>query len=766
MIRALMLAATLAPAALASAPRVALVYSDFDNHRHRDDYDAALERLGWPVEEYENVHFAQLMERLDSTDIVLCGALYNYAAPQDLSGFAASLRRFLAQGGAIVITDANYDPHVDWLASLRPDLMAEVEACQAQADPLTIPNPGHPLLNYPHMWHPRPMWSHVKLGPGWDVLAGDADEGSVLAVAGEGRGAVWLSSNWGLPGQCLEGIWEWLQTRRLGLDVREIHGFGELRPGLSHARMAVASLDGSPVRASVTWAVEAEAGRRVQRRRLVDIPQDGLVDVELDMPVRWRGQGTSWFTIEASGVTYESPHVDHVIPPLVTVDVVRPAYRGMLLLSEPDPSVVVRATVYPGWEDLDGATLTATLHDSEQARGTVTAEVPNEYGSSTELFLPAHDLVPGPCRVELAASRAREELWTGKAALQASEAREGVVLAGALDTRVDGAPFFPIGIYHVPLESLAEARAMGFNCLQLWGGSPEQALANLDAAHEVGLKVILEMSGLVRGGLQPEGLRAVVEAVREHPALLCWYPVDEPNSEMVRECEEAYQICRELDDSPPVYLVLCDPNLFAAYPEALDVLGIDPYPVPGASVSMVAGWMAAAQGATDERRAVWLIPQLHNIAAYGGDASQGRAPTAAEQWCMVFQGLIYGAKGIVYYPWDDGACGLIHEPQLMDELPRINAFLAEHGASLASSPRVLLSGLGGSQESPDVHAARFEGHPDLLLVTNTAAEPRGLTLDLPWSAARSLTNGASRHLRDGRLELNLKPLEVVAIEAR
>ena len=766
MIRAIMLAAALAPAALADSPRVALVYSDFDNYRHRDDYDAALERLGWPVEEYENVHFAQLVERLGSTDIVLCGALYNYGAPQDLSGFAVPLRRFLAQGGAIVITDANYDSHVDWLASLRPDLTAEIEACQAQAGSLTIPNPGHPLLNYPHKWRPRPMWSHLKLGPGWDVLASDADGGSVLAVAGEGRGAVWLSSNWSLPGQCLEGIWEWLQTRRLGLDVREIHGFGELRPGDSHARMAVASLDGSPVRASVTWAAGPEAGRRVQRRRHVEIPQDGLVDVDLHMPVRWRGRGTSWFTIEASGITYESPHVEHVVPPLVTVDLARPAYRGVLLLSEPDPSVVVRATVYPGWEDLKGATLAATLHDSEQARRTVTAELPNEYGASTELLLPAHGLAAGPCRVELAASRPREELWTGEAALHASEDREGVALAGALDTYVDGVPFFPIGIYHVPLESLAEARAMGFNCLQLWGDSPEQALANLDAAHEVGLKVILEMSGLVRGGLQPEALRAVVGVVREHPALLCWYPVDEPNGEMAGECEQAYRICRELDDSHPVYLVLCDPNLFAAYSEALDVLGIDPYPVPGASVSMVAGWMAAAQEATDERRAVWLIPQLHNIAAYGGDPSQGRAPTAEEQWCMVFQGLIYGAKGIVYYPWDDGVCGLIHEPELMAELPRINAFLAEHGASLAASPRVLLSGLGGLQESPDVHAARFEGHTDILLVTNTAAEPRRLTLELPWTEARSLTDDAVWHLQGGRLELDLRPLEVVAIEAR
>jgi hypothetical protein len=490
------------------------------------------------------------------------------------------------------------------------------------------------------------------------------------------------------------------------------------------------------------------------------------VDVDLNMPVRWRGRGTSWFTIEASGITYESPHVEHVVPPLVTVDLARPAYRGVLLLSEPDPSVVVRATVYPGWEDLKGATLAATLHDSEQARRTVTAELPNEYGASTELLLPAHGLAAGPCRVELAASRPREELWTGEAALHASEDREGVALAGALDTYVDGVPFFPIGIYHVPLESLAEARAMGFNCLQLWGDSPEQALANLDAAHEVGLKVILEMSGLVRGGLQPKALRAVVGVVREHPALLCWYPVDEPNGEMAGECEQAYRICRELDDSHPVYLVLCDPNLFAAYSEALDVLGIDPYPVPGASVSMVAGWMAAAQEATDERRAVWLIPQLHNIAAYGGDPSQGRAPTAEEQWCMVFQGLIYGAKGIVYYPWDDGVCGLIHEPELMAELPRINAFLAEHGASLAASPRVLLSGLGGLQESPDVHAARFEGHTDILLVTNTAAEPRRLTLELPWTEARSLTDDAVWHLQGGRLELDLRPLEVVAIEAR
>lgn len=766
MVQSLLVALAFAATAASSTPRVALVYSDFGNYRHRDDYDTTFEHLRWRVEEFENTEFEELARSLESFDLVLCGALYNYGNPQDLARFAPSLRAFLRRGGGLIITDANYGPHVDWLASVRPDLAAAAVGCQAQAGDVSLSAPCHPLLSYPHTWRPRPMWSHLDLGPGWRVLAADADGGAVLAVAGEGLGAIWLSSNWALPGDCLENAWEWLRMRRSGVEVTELRGMEELRPGLSRARLSLMSTDDEVRHVALAWHAALPGERAIGCRRQAQVGPRQVTPVEMALPITRRGLATTWFTLRSEGGVYESPRLERLVPELVAVSVLRPAYRGTVVLSEPQPRVVIAATVYPASEDTEDLVLEATVQIDGTPGRTVRVDLPSHYGASTEVAVPVDGITPGAFGIHLAALRGRAVVWRGSLSLQAVTGNRGVILGGGLDTRVHGEPFFPIGIYHVPLGSLAEARRMGFNCVQAWGGSPEEARASLDMAERHGMKVILEMSALVRGGLQPERLRRVVEAVRDHPALLCWYPVDEPNSGMLDDCVNAYRICYELGAGHPVYLVLCDPNLFGAYAEALDVLAIDPYPVPGAPVSMVAAWMRSAQDSTGAQRAVWLIPQLHNPAAYGGDPTQGRAPTAEEEWCMVFQGLVYGAKGIVYYPWDDGACGLVHEPPLLEALPRINAFLAEHGTSLAASQRVLVCGLGGITESADTHAALFSGARTLLLATNTAAEPRRIALDLPSTTGRSLLDERHWVLTGGTLEVELAPLEVLAIELR
>ncbi len=131
---------------------------------------------------------------------------------------------------------------------------------------------------------------------------------------------------------------------------------------------------------------------------------------------------------------------------------------------------------------------------------------------------------------------------------------------------------------------------------------------------------------------------------------------------------------------------------------------------------------------------------------------------------MVVQGLIYGAQGVTYYPWDDGACGLTHEPELMAELPRINAFLAARGAALAGSSRTLLVGLGAEAESPDLHAALFAGPSRVVLATNTGAEPARLATTVAAREGTDLRTGETVRFPAGRVELELAPLEVAALE--
>jgi hypothetical protein len=767
MLRYALAFALLVPTALAQvpAPRVALVYSDFGEYRHRDDYDVTFAGLGWPLEKIENTRVADLAERLDSFDIILCGALYNYSNVQDLTPGMAALRGFLERGGVVVITDANYEQHVSWLGALAEGLEAHAESCGAQGQPLAYPSPNHPLLAFPHAWRPTGMWSHLELGTGWQVLASDADGGTALAVAGQGLGGVWLSTNWRLSPECLGNIWEWARTRRAGIAIEAVSGLGDPRPGSSLATVACRALIVEAAQTTLCWHARV-GGTETVAEATLHLERDRATRADLRLPIPSRGEGTTWLTLTTSGTEYASPETKVTVPALFALECLRPAYRGALVEGERGAQIRLRLTAYPGDEGLANATVEARLTAGGRERVARPAALAEGYGATTDLTLDAEGLPAGEARVTVVVRDGREVLWSGAEALRVVRPADGTMLDSRLVTSVAGEPFFPIGVYHVGPEALPQARAMGFNCIQAWGNSPDQAKESLDAAQANGMKVLLEMGGLVRGGLRAPEFRAVVEAVREHPALLCWYPVDEPFSEMRSDCEGAYRICRELDPSHPVYFVLCDPSLFATFDAAHDVLGIDPYPVPGAPVRMVADWMRVAQASHEGRRPVWLIPQLHNSAAYGGNPSAGRAPTPEEEWCMVLQGLIYGAKGIIYYPWDDGSCGLTHEPALMEALPHINAFLAANGAGLASAERRLVSGLGGETEDPDLHVARFAGPRRVLLATNTGSVPKHLSLALHSRRATSLIDGSEWDLPEGRLEHDLVPLEVLALELR
>ncbi|MBC7288577.1 MAG: hypothetical protein H5T86_11170 [Armatimonadetes bacterium] len=307
---------------------------------------------------------------------------------------------------------------------------------------------------------------------------------------------------------------------------------------------------------------------------------------------------------------------------------------------------------------------------------------------------------------------------------------------------------------------------MGFNCIQVWGTSVQQARSNLDQAAEHGLMAVLEMSSLLRGTYRPTELEAIVRACRDHPALLAWYPVDEPGMAQFEWCRDAYTIFVREDPNHPVYLVMCQPKLFGKFSSTCDILAIDPYPIPHAPVSLVAGWMKAAREATAGRQPIWLIPQLHNQSAYS-DPSKGRAPTPQELWCMVAQGLIYGAKGVIYYPWDDGPCGLTHEPALMAEIPRINQFLASYGPLLASAdPQIIADGEKNGHPQ-GLHAALFEGQNRLLLATNTSHEAVSARIPVEGARqARSLMTGQAITVAQGAVDLALAPLSVELIELR
>ena len=213
----------------------------------------------------------------------------------------------------------------------------------------------------------------------------------------------------------------------------------------------------------------------------------------------------------------------------------------------------------------------------------------------------------------------------------------------------NGKPFFPVGLYWLRSEMLGEARRLRFNSGDYYYRLEPDEIAQLmeDAARE-NLGILLELSDFIRRREVPDyaGIDSVVTRYRTHPALLAWYLIDEPaETGVTPEVTRAvYQRVTELDPYHPVYLVNNRPHLYEDHIDAADIVGIDPYPVPKHPITRVREYVQEARWSSRGEKPVWLVAQ-----AFGGVEHWPRAPTPIELRNMVYQGLVQGAKGVLFY---------------------------------------------------------------------------------------------------------------------
>lgn len=233
---------------------------------------------------------------------------------------------------------------------------------------------------------------------------------------------------------------------------------------------------------------------------------------------------------------------------------------------------------------------------------------------------------------------------------------------------VDDQPFFPIGLYYCYEEfedttgkQLAALKEMGFNTLGFYRYGEPTDIAELDRAHNLGLKVwVRGVNGFSIDSpeLEQSALKQL-RALRSHPSLLLWEFQDEPlyNKISVENSRKGQELIRKEDPNHPILTIECPVSVarIREWNGLGDAYGVDLYPIPpqqrygrlpNRDITQVRDYIQAIRAARGDGPILLVLQAWSwNPLDYG----KRGFPTPVQSRFMAYQAVIHGAKGLHYY---------------------------------------------------------------------------------------------------------------------
>ncbi len=228
-----------------------------------------------------------------------------------------------------------------------------------------------------------------------------------------------------------------------------------------------------------------------------------------------------------------------------------------------------------------------------------------------------------------------------------------------------GERLFPLMAYHVRQEDLAEVASAGFTIANpfaatFWPGyeRPSEGVGFIEAAWAQGM-----LASGIGGGLYASELgERMLAHYRGHPGVAFWYIDDEPHGpgRQPEDMLARYELGSRLDPTHPSFLLHNRPPEFQRYAPACDIFATDSYPLRregDTNIMPVATWTRAAVDAVANRKPVWIALQCYTTRSTeestAGRDLLPRLPTIDELRCMGYLALAEGARGLLYYAFDD-----------------------------------------------------------------------------------------------------------------
>jgi hypothetical protein len=292
-----------------------------------------------------------------------------------------------------------------------------------------------------------------------------------------------------------------------------------------------------------------------------------------------------------------------------------------------------------------------------------------------------------------------------------------IVAAGLLCGCVAQQPI-RFGMYYVPQSKLRDARELGIDFI-IGPGQRDY----LDEAAQADLQVITPAKAKIR-----------------HRALMGTILSDEPDLRGIAPEEIAVEYNHAKRHAHrPVFLNLSSGFSAEAYARHCDVLMFDWYPVNWTPTETFYSQLRTARLAA-RKKPFFAVIQTFDWTKYPGMMPEGsyRKPTAAEVKAMTLWAAMNGARGIAFYPYDDGHDALEHSPELKTAIKESIA-LVRHYDWLFKSPRVWIEYPFQFQLNTDktnaiaetsiaIRAARLAEHPDTTFIIAANTTDRAITV--------------------------------------
>ena len=327
--------------------------------------------------------------------------------------------------------------------------------------------------------------------------------------------------------------------------------------------------------------------------------------------------------------------------------------------------------------------------------------------------------------------------------------------------------FFPVGLYEPDFteDDFRKYQHLGFNTILYHSTNGPSMKLVMDKAHAYGLKVI---GGCFRSDWE----------ITQHPAFLGYHNSDEPAwmgsdcGKIVRE----YQAQTAFDPYHPVWMNHAPRNdikTLARYNAGCDISGVDIYPVTSSpngsghsdlkdrSISCVGKYAVKMRESVSNQKPIFMVLQgfawehLRNA-----DAANARYPSYVESRFMVWDSIIHGANGIIFYATNR----MKPDHPLWLDLGKVN-----HEIRALSEIITAPAGAACQVSDPAIAVAtRRHGKNQVAFLANTSNTSRKASITSPAFSGRCLElYKKSPVLKNGSAyELEFAPYEVKIISTQ